>query len=673
MTASLLFPKELSVKSKSSIMLQFVTTNGFGNNLYIDNIMTGRRPALDIAVTSIDNIKKDTTFIPGIQSVSIAPEVNVTNLGVSDYHTRFALILKIPELQYESVDTAASVSAGGNILFIMDSVTIPAGMKITLRAYVSEQLDSSYSANHNDTLVQSSVFLQAAYRNLFIEEFTSSTSPSCGANNHALDTLIYNHFNSVCAIKYHVGFPPPGIDSMYIQDSVEVNRRRNYYFANTVPYTLLNGRSRLPLPYSSLDSSMYRRYFIDSIYNGSPVSVTVTDVLLPGDTIQSTINVNVLYPLAGSKLRLKIAAVEKLVSYSAPIGASGEKDFYDVFRKFIPDSAGYALSGNPGASEFVIKYHVDSLWQDTSMYTVAFIQNDENREVLNCGKGLTLTKAKRPHSQVRSIIFKPDFDSKKFPRYGFPSSGAMNILSDTVSYFSFENFEGVFPPPGWVITNPDGYLSFEKFTGVNGTTLGGINSVKVPFYDYANIGQRDTLYSAVFDSVSSTDTLTFDYAYAVYLSTFSDSLTVNLSTDGGSTWYNIFNNGGFGLATALSTTLPFYPYNSTQWKTFVYPLSGVLPPENPFVSVPVKYELLQNYPNPFNPITKITFRIPKDGFVTLKVYDILGRLMKTLVSKNLKADSYTETFDASGFASGIYFYRLDAQDFKQTKKMVFLK
>ncbi len=105
----------------------------------------------------------------------------------------------------------------------------------------------------------------------------------------------------------------------------------------------------------------------------------------------------------------------------------------------------------------------------------------------------------------------------------------------------------------------------------------------------------------------------------------------------------------------------------------MYPLSGVLPPENPFISVPVKYELLQNYPNPFNPVTKITFRIPKDGFVTLKVYDILGRLMKTIVSKNLKADSYTETFDASGFASGIYFYRLDAPDFTQTKKMVFLK
>ena len=47
--------------------------------------------------------------------------------------------------------------------------------------------------------------------------------------------------------------------------------------------------------------------------------------------------------------------------------------------------------------------------------------------------------------------------------------------------------------------------------------------------------------------------------------------------------------------------------------------------------------------------------------------------MKTIVSKNLKADSYTETFDASGFASGIYFYRLDASDFTQTKKMVFLK
>ncbi|MCE1164976.1 MAG: T9SS type A sorting domain-containing protein [Bacteroidetes bacterium] len=671
LSASLLFPKELSVKSKSSIILQFVTTNGFGNNLYIDNVMTGTRPALDIAVTAIDNIKKDTTFLPEMQSVTIVPEINVTNLGLDAYSSGFTLSLEIPELMYSSTDTASSILSGQTFIFLMDSVTIPAGMNISLTAYVSAPLDT---IGKNDTLKQTSVFLSAAKKKLLVEEFTSSTSPSCGANNPFLDTLIYNHFNNVCALKYHVGFPPPGIDSMYIADSNDVNARRDYYFVNTVPYTILNGVSRLPLPYTYLDTALFSYYFLDSVYNGSPVSVSVSDLLLPGDTIQSTINVNVYYPLKSNNIRLKVAAVEKLVNYSGPIGASDEFSFYDVFRKFIPDSTGYPLSSIPGHYDFTVKYHVDSPWQDTSMYTLAFVQNDDNREVYNCGKGISISKLKRPAAYRKNIaVRKPDYDTKKFPLSGFASKKPGGMPFDAVSYLNYQTFEGPFPPVGWTISNPDGYLSFEKFTGVNGTTLGGESSIRGPFYDYANIGQKDTLYSAVFDSVSVYDTLSFDYAYAVYLSTYSDSLTVNISTNGGQTWYAIFEEGGYGLSTALSTTQPFYPYNSSQWKTYRYPLQGVLPPENPQTAVPLRYELLQNYPNPFNPRTTIEFRIRKEGFVTLKIYDILGRLIKTLVSKNLKPDSYSEIFDASGLSSGIYFYRLDASDFSLTKKMVVLK
>jgi hypothetical protein len=652
-------------------MLQFVTTNGFGNDLYIDNVITGTRNNFDVAVTSINNIKKDTNYLPNVQSVTIKPSINITNLGLQNYIMPFTVNLRIPELQYTSTVYDSSIYSGQTLTAIMDSVVIPAGMNLSLIAYLGTILDSNII---NDSLKQNSVFLAAAIKNLFIEEFTSATSPSCGANNQFLDTLIYNHFNSVCAVKYHTGFPPPGIDSMYLADSLQVNQRRNYYFVNTVPYTVLNGRSRLPLPYYSLDSSIYKYYFVDTINNGSPVSIAVADELLAGDTIQSTITVSFLYPVPGNRLRLKIAAIEKLVSYANPIGASGESQFYDVFRAMIPDSAGYPISGNPGNTQFVVKYHVDSSWKDTSMYTVAFLQNDENRDVINCGKSIYKKSAGKPQVFSKSNrMAKPDFDRRTFPGTNFFSKHSNRLQGDLSSYFDYQNFEGPFPPSGWIISNPDGYLSFEKFVGVNGVTLGGNSSIRIPFYDYANIGQKDTLYSAPFDSVSSYDTLSFDYAYAVYLSTFVDSLTVNISTDAGSSWTNIFSESGYELATALSTTQPFYPYNSSQWKTFRYPLDAVLPPENTFSVVPNSYELMQNYPNPFNPKTSITFRIPKDGFVTLKVYDILGRLMKTVVSQFRKANSYTEVFDGSGYSSGIYFYRLDVNGFAQTKKMVILK
>ena len=91
-------------------------------------------------------------------------------------------------------------------------------------------------------------------------------------------------------------------------------------------------------------------------------------------------------------------------------------------------------------------------------------------------------------------------------------------------------------------------------------------------------------------------------------------------------------------------------------------------------SVPEVFHLFQNYPNPFNPSTKISYSIPRSDFVTLKVYDMLGRSIQTLVREFQKADTYSINFDASKFSSGIYFYGLQVgNDFVETKKMLLMK
>ena len=95
--------------------------------------------------------------------------------------------------------------------------------------------------------------------------------------------------------------------------------------------------------------------------------------------------------------------------------------------------------------------------------------------------------------------------------------------------------------------------------------------------------------------------------------------------------------------------------------------------ENISNSVPLKYTLKQNYPNPFNPKTTIEFSIPKTEFVTLKIYNILGQEMATLVSEKLSPGKYTSIWDGSGFASGIYYYKLETETFAQTRKLILLK
>jgi agmatine/peptidylarginine deiminase len=91
------------------------------------------------------------------------------------------------------------------------------------------------------------------------------------------------------------------------------------------------------------------------------------------------------------------------------------------------------------------------------------------------------------------------------------------------------------------------------------------------------------------------------------------------------------------------------------------------------VSQPEEFYLSQNYPNPFNPATKIKFQIPELQFVTLKVYDILGNEISTLINEEKPVGSYEVNFNSASLPSGIYFYKLQAGDFAETKKMVLMK
>ncbi len=90
-------------------------------------------------------------------------------------------------------------------------------------------------------------------------------------------------------------------------------------------------------------------------------------------------------------------------------------------------------------------------------------------------------------------------------------------------------------------------------------------------------------------------------------------------------------------------------------------------------NIPTTYGLEQNYPNPFNPTTIIKYQIPNNSYVTLKVYDVLGKEVATLVNEKLEAGNYTASLNASSFPSGVYFYKLCAGDFVEVKKMVLMK
>jgi hypothetical protein len=117
-------------------------------------------------------------------------------------------------------------------------------------------------------------------------------------------------------------------------------------------------------------------------------------------------------------------------------------------------------------------------------------------------------------------------------------------------------------------------------------------------------------------------------------------------------------------------------WNNSMWvnsenHTFTWQM--LITDVNDVTNVIKNFALSPNYPNPFNPQTKISFSVPKESFITLKVYDVLGREVATLVQDTKQQGEYTVTWNADNVPSGVYFYKLLAGDFVETKKMVLMK
>jgi hypothetical protein len=259
-----------------------------------------------------------------------------------------------------------------------------------------------------------------------------------------------------------------------------------------------------------------------------------------------------------------------------------------------------------------------------------------------------------------------------------------------------EGFNSVtFPPTNWSLTGTATTLwSYNAVSGFGS----GTGSAKADFYNVSTGSQQ--LITLTFTPSVLTDSLIFQDAYATF-ATENDQLEVLTSTNGGTNWVSlVMLNGGVSgeLVTAPPQTAVFTP-TAGQWKyqkkalpvgTNKVQFNGITAFGNnlyidsicvkhtvtgisPYEGTPKSFSLSQNYPNPFNPTTKINFALPKQGFVTLKIYDMLGREVRTLVNEVKSAGNFTVDFNASELSSGIYFYKLETNGFSDIKKMMLIK
>ncbi|MCL6100535.1 MAG: T9SS type A sorting domain-containing protein [Bacteroidetes bacterium] len=222
----------------------------------------------------------------------------------------------------------------------------------------------------------------------------------------------------------------------------------------------------------------------------------------------------------------------------------------------------------------------------------------------------------------------------------------------------------------------------------NGLTFGNINSLIISSKGYVYAGTRWfgpgifrstnngsywTLINTGLPPVFTASTFSINSLGYIYVGGAEIPGGVYVSRNDGNNWTKITNGLSVEQVGSLAIASNDYIFAGTDG-------GGVYRSINTSTSkayndkfIPATFILMQNYPNPFNPSTSISYEVPRSSFVTLEVYDVLGRKMSTLVQEEKATGKYSIRFNADGLASGIYFYTLRADDFIQTNKMTLIK
>jgi hypothetical protein len=166
------------------------------------------------------------------------------------------------------------------------------------------------------------------------------------------------------------------------------------------------------------------------------------------------------------------------------------------------------------------------------------------------------------------------------------------------------------------------------------------------------------------------------YSFALYGNSIiagADGYGVFVSSNNDTNWVQR-NEGLVGMERTYGLcTTNGYILAATDYSMYRRGLSEFIGVKQISEQVPENFTLSQNYPNPFNPSTVIKFTVANTGFVKLTVFDITGREIEVLAAEEMKAGVYPAEFDASRYASGLYFYKMETSNYVQTKKMMLIK
>jgi len=536
-------------------------------------------------------------------------------------------------------------------------------------------------------------------RLVLLEEFTSSTCGPCAGVNPSFHTWQVQNPDKFTSIYYHVSWPAPGNDPMYLADKLENNARVSFYGVNYVPFSNLDGN------YYNGNASGWNMTTVNTRQAmPSPFELKVQHRVSAGnDSVYVTMLAKVTQDIT-APMTAQNVVIEKHVHFATPPGTNGETDFYDVMKKMLPGVSGTTLPTAEVVGDYTI---VEGAWKFGIVYdvtqiaAVSFIQNKSSKEIYQAANSSTdpLVMPYSDDLQILEITNLPTTSclGKLTPVVKVRNNGNNTVTSFQVKYSVGSGTLSTYTWNGTLQSLQKTVITLPEYDFNAQTT----NLLKIYTDSPNNVAdeyaKNDTLAESIPGGPSTTN--------AIYLAIRTDSVPQETSWDvknslgqviksstpytqklhlyhdtillpvadcysftiydaGGNGLCCAHGNGGYELTDSQGTTIvgnggTFLASETSEFK--LEPAVGI-------TNQPAGLNM-QIYPNPFTDKTTLSFHLDRSEDVSLAIYNMVGQQILSRNLGTLAAGAHETLLEGQGMQPGIYLLQLKSGNLTVTHKV----
>ncbi len=529
------------------------------------------------------------------------------------------------------------------------------------------------------------------------EEFTSSTCGPCVAANNKFKPWLTTYSNIYTAIFWHVNWPSPGNDPMYLDNPIENGSRVSYYAVNSVPYAVVDGNYWTGNGQSLAITTIQNRANMPS-----PFKINLQHHQSAGhDSVYLAMVLQATEVISASMVAHNIV-IEKNIHFAAAPGTNGEKDFPNVMKKMLPGKEGTLLPTSYAMGDYTV---IETAWKyanvfdTTQIAAIGFIQNKSTKEVYQAANSVNAPLVMPYDNDVQALeyddVSATNCSGKVTPLVRIRNNGNNAVTSFEVKYRINGGTVGTYNWTGSLSTLQKAVITLPEITF---TPLA--NNLLQIFTTNPNL---------IADQYPKNDTLNIAIEQAPPTNQFA---LVIMRTDNApeETTWDVKNSAG----TVVSSHGPYTIANHTYVDTIFLPGadcylftmydaggngicctngSGVYQltddEENPIrqggafgytdyaefkmdpaAAIEKHEQVAMNvFPNPFEGMTNVSFNLRSAGQVTFNIYDSFGKKVRSMDAGYFTAGNHETIVDANGLAKGIYLLQLQAGSQVHTRKI----